>query len=202
MTLEVLSQQPIFFYVFIPLLIFFARVIDVTIGTIRIVFVSKGHKLLAAILGFFEVFIWVIVIGQVMQNVHAFHYYVAYAGGFAAGNYVGLSIEERLAVGNQLIRVITKQSGLELIKNLNAAGFGATLITAKGATGKVNVIYSVVKRSNVRKALTVIEEFNPQAFYSIEDVRRLSAGVFPVREKPFRGTNKRFSVFKRWRKGK
>ncbi len=106
----------LFVYVLIPLLIFLARVTDVTLGTIRIVFVAKGYKFLSAVLGFFEVFIWLVAVSKIFENLDNWFYYIAYAGGFAAGNYVGLLIEERMAIGYVNIRIVTKQSGEELAK--------------------------------------------------------------------------------------
>jgi uncharacterized protein YebE (UPF0316 family) len=107
----------LFGYLILPLLIFFARICDVSIGTMRIIFVSKGKKNIAPLLGFFEVLIWIIVISKIMQNLNNYVNYVAYAAGFATGNLVGMIIEEKLAVGVQMIRVccrflITRDMGL------------------------------------------------------------------------------------------
>ena len=93
--------------IIIPLLIFVARIFDVTLGTIRIILVSRGVKIPAALLGFFEVLIWLIAIGRVMQNLNNVSNYIAYAGGFAMGNFVGIYIENKLAMGLLSIRVVT-----------------------------------------------------------------------------------------------
>ncbi|HER42916.1 MAG TPA: hypothetical protein ENO08_00460, partial [Candidatus Eisenbacteria bacterium] len=82
-------DSELFKWVVLPLLIILARVIDVTIGTIRIVFVSRGHKVIAPILGFFEVLIWLLAIGQIMRNLSNFMCYIAYGTGFALGTYMG-----------------------------------------------------------------------------------------------------------------
>ena len=95
-----------FTFVVLPALIFIARVCDVTIGTLRIISVSRGYKFLAPVFGFFEVLIWIVVIGKVMQNLGNVFCYIGYAGGFATGNLVGIIIEERLAMGILLIRII------------------------------------------------------------------------------------------------
>ncbi len=166
-------------YLILPLLIFFARICDVTIGTIRIVFVSKGHKRIAPILGFFEVFIWIVAISQIMSNLNNFICYFAYAAGFATGNYVGLLVEERIAVGNLMIRVITSKDGDVLAKILNLHGFGVTIVDAEGSSGKVNIIYSLVHRTNITSALKLIKDFNSEIFYSIEDIRDVNSGIFP-----------------------
>lgn len=184
-------------YLVLPILIFLARICDVTIGTIRIVYVSKGRKSIAPFLGFFEVFIWIIAISQIMSNLNNFVCYFAYAAGFATGNYVGLLIEERLAVGNLMIRIITNKDGDTLAKTLNAHGYGATIIDAEGSGGKVNIIYSLVYRTNISSALEIIKNFNPDIFYSIEDVRDVSSGIFPEKTPMYS-----IKLFRHWRKGK
>lgn len=169
-----------FTYIVLPALIFLARVCDVTIGTIRIIFVSRGHKFLAPLIGFFEILIWLVAIGKIFENLNNITCYIAYAGGFAAGNFVGIYIEERLAMGTLIIRVITRKGASELITGLRSAGYGATSIAAQGGSGTVSVIYSVIKRSDLDDVVATIKKFNPKAFYSIEDVRFVSEGVFPL----------------------
>jgi uncharacterized protein YebE (UPF0316 family) len=187
----------IYLYLVLPLLIFFARIIDVTLGTMRIILVSKGQRVIAPILGFFEVFIWIIAIGQIFGNINNFACYFGYAAGFAMGNYVGMRLEEHLAMGNILIRVISSKDGDILIKNLNKKGYGATMVEGEGSAGKVQLIYSIVSRENLPDVVSVIQEFNPKAFYSIEDIRKVSSGIFPSKS-PLHKLN----PFKRWRKGK
>jgi len=190
----------IFSYGLLPLLIFIARICDVSIGTIRIIFVSKGRKYIAPILGFFEVLIWITAISKIMQNLDNYVNYIAYAAGFATGNFVGMIIEEKLAVGFQMIRVFTYQNGPGLVQSLNIGGFGATSVEAHGAKEKVHIIYTIVQRTELQRVLNIIDEFNPRAFYTIEDIRTVNEGIFPVRKRnpiiPF--TN----VIMEWRKGK
>jgi len=189
-----------FTFVLLPVLIFIARICDVTLGTIRIIFVSRGQKILAPLVGFVEILIWLVAIGKIMQNMGNVYCYLAYAAGFAAGNFIGIYIEEKLAMGVLLIRIITKQQATELIAGLNSEGYGATSIAAQGSTGRVSIVYSVINRGDLEHVVEIIKQFNPKAFYSIEDVRFVSQGVFPLRvtlpEKHF------FSLFRRFRKGK
>lgn len=184
----------------IPVLIFLARICDVSIGTIRIIFVSKGNKRIAPILGFFEVLIWITAISKIMQNLDNYVNYVAYAAGFATGNFVGMIIEEKLAVGIQMIRIITHQSGNELVQSLNSKGYGATSVEAKGAKEKVHLIYSIVQRQELDRVIQIIDTVNPKAFYTIEDIRSVNEGIFvPTKQRyvfPF--TN----ILRQWRKGK
>ncbi|PLX04191.1 MAG: hypothetical protein C0595_04275 [Marinilabiliales bacterium] len=163
-----------FTYGTLPFLIFLSRIIDVSLDTLRIVFISKGDKLIAPILGFFEILIWLMAITRIMQNLDNISCYLAYAGGFAAGNYIGLKIEEKLAMGIQMFRIITQKDASLLIEYLSESGFGATAIEASGINGKVHVIYSVVKRSENMKMIEIINKFNPNAFYSIEDIRKVN----------------------------
>ncbi|KDE55539.1 DUF2179 domain-containing protein [Methanoculleus sp. MH98A] len=166
--------------VVVPVFIFLARICDVTIGTMRIIFVSRGMKVAAPILGFAEIFIWIVAIGQIFQNLTNPLNYFAYAAGFAAGNYIGMLVEERLAMGLALIRIITQRDATNLIDYLRAAGYGVTVLDAHGKQGPGKVIFSVVKRKNMGDVEDAIHEFNPKAFYSIEDVRRAAEGTFPV----------------------
>jgi uncharacterized protein YebE (UPF0316 family) len=167
-----LFDDPEFFaLVILPALIFLARILDVTFGTLRIIFVSRGLGVLAALVGFFEVLIWILAIGQVMQNLQNWITYVAYALGFSAGNYVGVLIERRIAIGNLIVRIITRREANELVNFLWKAGYGVTSVDAMGETGPVKVIFSIVKRKKLPEVLAIIKRYNPNAFYTIEDVR-------------------------------
>lgn len=189
-----------FTYGVLPLLIFLARICDVSIGTMRIIFVSKGKKNIAPFLGFFEVLIWIIAISKIMQNLDNYLNYIAYAAGFATGNFVGMMIEEKLAIGIQMIRVFISENGMELVKTLNSNGFGATTVEAHGAKEKVHIIYTIVHRNEMEQVLEVINAFNPRAFYTIEDVKAVNEGIFTPRKQnsgfPF--TN----IIRGWRPGK
>jgi len=160
-------------FVLLPLMIFFARICDVSLGTLRIVMISKGQKRIAPFLGFFEVLIWLLAIGKIMQNLDNWACYISYAGGYATGNYIGMLIEEKLAVGIVKLEIITGSDSGRLINALILAGYGITHhIATGGASGEgVSVIYSVVQRNDVNKVVSLIREYNPTAFYSIGDVR-------------------------------
>jgi len=183
-------------YLVLPFLIFCARICDVTIGTLRIIFVSKGHKKVAPILGFFEVFIWVIAISQIMSNLNNFACYFGYAAGFATGNYIGMLVEERIAVGKLFIRIITSADGTTLVKLLNSNGFGATTVKAEGGRGGVNMVYSVINRKRLDEIQKILLDFDPKLFYTIEDVRKANAGIFPE------SFSSKIPLFSRRRRGK
>lgn len=183
-------DSSVFTYGILPALIFLSRILDVTIGTLRIVMVSKGQKVWAPILGFFEVLIWLIAISKIFQNLDNWVCYVTYAAGFAAGNYIGLILEERLAVGIVKIQIITRKKASKLIQNLTDAGYGLTHHEAQGSSETVNIIYTIILRTEVQKVKDIVNLTNPKAFYSVEDVKSVSKGVFPIK------------TSSRWRKGK
>lgn len=165
-------------WVVLPCIIFFSRVCDVSLGTLRHVFISKGFRKIVPLLGFFEVLIWIVVVAQVMKNLNNIACYLAWAGGFATGTYVGLRIEERLALGLQVIRIISNQNFDLLIKALKADNHGVTIVDAQGAVGPVKMIFTIIKRKNVRAVEKMIMQCNPTAFYSIEDIKNANQGVF------------------------
>lgn len=160
--------------VFVPVFIFFARILDVSIGTLRIMFVSKGFRGKATILGFFEVLIWIIIVAQIFQNLDNWMNYVAFAGGFAAGNYVGMLIEEKMKMGTQIFRIITNKESSILFEKLKESGFRATAIDGEGTTGPVKVIFTVAKRKRWKELAELISLYAPESFYSVEDVRYTS----------------------------
>ena len=165
---------------FLPLLIFLARVCDVTLGTLRIIFVSKGRKNLAPIVAFFEVLIWIIVISELLSHANNLFSYVCYAGGYATGSYVGIYVEERIAMGIQLIQVYTKKSGDGLVRLLNQENFGATVIQGEGVNGAVSIVQTVVNRKNMTRVKTIINQFDPDVFYVMTDTKTVQRGIFPI----------------------
>lgn len=166
-------------WVMLPVLIFCARVVDVSIGTVRIIFIAKGMRFWAPFLGFFEVLIWLIAISQIMQNLSNPATYLAYAFGFAMGNYVGMSIEHKLAMGLAMIRVITNRDATELLEHLRGKDFSVTDVAAEGNRGPVKVLFSIIKRKEIPGMVNVIQQFNPHAFYTIEDISFVSEGKMP-----------------------
>ncbi len=168
-------------YLWLPILIFFSRLFDVTLGTIRHIFIAKGYKRIVPMLGFVEVLIWIIVVKQILNGINTWPCYIAWAGGFAAGNYVGLIIEERIALGMQIIRIITNLDHAPLVEALSKSNHGVTILDAAGSKGPVKLIFTIVKRENVQDIEDIIHEHNPSAFYSVEDVKDTSMGVFRSR---------------------
>lgn len=184
--MELLNNPTLSLYI-TPILIFFMRVTDVSIGTVRIIMVSRGRKLIAPALGFVEIMIWLYAISNIVQNADNIWFYLAYAAGFSAGNFLGIIVEERLALGVGMVRVVTRKRAAELIGSLRSFGYGVTAVVGEGAEGPVDIIYTVVQRSEIPKVLEQIQKFNPRAFYVVEDVR--SASVIHGGATPGLGTN-------------
>ncbi|MBN1362919.1 MAG: DUF2179 domain-containing protein [Sedimentisphaerales bacterium] len=182
MNSAVLAESYVFSWVVLPVLIFLARICDVSLGTVRLIFVSRGFRYLAPVIGFFEVLIWILAIGQIMQNLANPICYLAYAGGFATGNYIGIIIAERLSLGVVLIRVITQKEADSLVARLRERGYGVTSIDGQGSSGPVQVIFTIVPRREVDPVVGLIKQCNPHAFYSIEEVDFVERGVFPLRK--------------------
>lgn len=168
----------IFTWVILPVLIFFARILDQSIGTMRLIFLSKGMKSIAPFLGFFEVIIWLLAIGQIMQHLDNWLCYVAYGAGFAMGNFIGITLEERLSIGTSIIRVILSSQSPELIAALKLHNFGLTILDADGSKGKVKILFSIIRRKEIPAFLKTLHDHHPTAFYTIEDVKAAKEGVF------------------------
>ncbi len=160
-------------YIVLPLLIFFARVADVSLGTIRIIFISKGFKLLSFVVGFFEVLIWILAISQIFSDLTNPWLILAYALGFATGNYVGICLDEKISIGNSMIRIIIRKNSKKLIGELKKKGYQMTVIDGQSGdqeTG-VKMILMVVRRKEIKKIFELIKKINPKAFFTVEDIR-------------------------------
>lgn len=177
---EVLNSEAFALYG-VPILICLARILDVSIGTVRIIFVSKGLRFFASILGFFEVSIWLLAITKVMASLgeNPINFF-AYALGFSLGNYFGIYFENRIALGMVVVRIITKRDSHALVAALRALRYSVTVTDAEGNNGAVNVVFTVIKRADVAGVIKLIGEYNPLAVYSIEDVRHASDPTFPI----------------------
>jgi uncharacterized protein YebE (UPF0316 family) len=114
-----------------------------------------------------------------MQNLNSPACFIAYAGGFVFGNFLGIRIEEKLAIGNLVVRIIAKNNTDALVADLRAANYGATRVNGEGATGPVQVIFTIIQRKELLRVVALIKRFNPRAFYSVEDIRSASEGIFP-----------------------
>jgi uncharacterized protein YebE (UPF0316 family) len=162
----------------LPLMVFLAELSVVTVGTIRIIFVARGMKRLAPVLGIFEVSIWLFAIGQIMKNLSDLSCYFAFASGFGVGTYLGILIENKLALGDVMVLITSHRETEPLIENLKQANFGVTRLDAQGATGPVQVVSSVIKRKELEAVVAIIKAFDCKAFYSVNELQSAEQGVF------------------------
>jgi uncharacterized protein YebE (UPF0316 family) len=176
-----MSASDWYAWVILPLLVFASRVADVTLGTLRIIFTSRGQRKFAPLLGFVEVLIWIVMVSQIVKNAHSLTAYIGYAAGFATGTYVGMLIEERMAMGTLVLRIILAKGADELTSALRTSGFGVTSVSGEGAQGAVRLLYTVVPRKNLSLVTGIIHQICPGAFFSIEEVRSSEMGIFPRR---------------------
>ena len=153
---------------FLPIVVFLAEMTVVTISTMRIICISRGYKNWAAGLGFFEVSIWLFAIGQVMSNLDRPLCFAGFAGGFVTGNYLGMTLEQRIAFGSVLVRVITGRDSSRLVELLRSCGCGVTRVGAHGLQGPVEIVFTVIQRRRLGHVLAVIRQFDADAFYSID----------------------------------
>lgn len=183
--MDILSDQP----GLLALAIFLARILDVSIGTLRTILIIRGHRVEGAVLGFFEILIWVGAAAQVITRLEEWYLVLAYAGGFATGNYVGSWLESRLALGSEIVRAIST-AGVNLRERLDQEGFGVVALAGQAAGGTpVEVLFVVESRRRVPRLLHVIEEADPECVYSISDVRQPArrTPVFSTRRPLLRG---------------
>jgi uncharacterized protein YebE (UPF0316 family) len=165
-------SETAFSYVLLPLLIFLARIGDVSINTIRIIYVLGGRRLTATLLGFFESFIWLMAIRQIFEHLDNWICYVAYPAGFAAGIFVGMIIEERIAYGKVIVRIITRKEINGLLQFLNSKRFRYTHVSAEGPDGHENLVFTVLERDELENLLFKLKAILPTAFYTVEKVNR------------------------------
>lgn len=175
-------SSDLFLWAVLPLGIFISRIIDQSIGTLRLIFSAKGLKRLSPFFAFFESFIWLIAISQIMKHLDNLLCFVAFAGGYAAGNYVGIWLEEKISIGNVVIRLIPKMDTTLLIRHLRELNYGVTVVDVDGTLGPTKMLFTTVRRKDAGKVIEIIKEYNPTAFYTIDEVRVVSEGYFSSTE--------------------
>ncbi|MBN1489469.1 MAG: hypothetical protein JXA69_06075 [Phycisphaerae bacterium] len=162
-----------------PMFIFLARLTDVSIGTLRTMCVVRGMRWLAPILGFFEITIWITAVSGVLTHLDHWYNILAYAGGFAAGNSLGILLEQKIAIGMQAIRLISKGRSAAVAEGLRLAGFVVTEITGHGNAGDVSLSIVVVPRRYTPVVLKVAHGVDPDVLSSIEDLRSATLHYYP-----------------------
>lgn len=160
------------------LFIFFARNIDVSLGTLRTILLVKGQRKIAAFIGFFEVMIYLVVLGNVVGNIDKPILIVAYGLGYASGNVIGSKLEERLSIGRVLVQIILKDLGCQLVNALRDAGFGVTIFEGHGMEGSSYMLNVITERKKLKEMQKIINEQDMGAFVTTMDVRSSLGGYF------------------------
>lgn len=178
-----LFDNDTFTFIVLPILIFLFRIVDQSIGTLRLIFAAKGLKRLAPFFAFFESFIWLVAIGQIMKHLDNIYCYLAFAGGYAVGNFFGILLEEKLSIGTVVIRVIPKKDTTALIQHLRELNFGVTVVPVDGMMGPTKMLFTTIRRKEAGRVIEIIKQFNPTAFYTIDEVKVVSGGFFDRKSK-------------------
>ncbi|MFX0101070.1 MAG: DUF2179 domain-containing protein [Candidatus Hodarchaeota archaeon] len=165
--------------IIMPILIFCARFTDVTLMTMRIIFTSQGKDKIAPIIGFIEVFIWLVAMGQIFKNITNIFYYIAYSAGFATGNWTGIHIERKLKIGYYNLQIISEREPSLITSTLKSKGYGITSMIAEGQRKRVNMIFIVIKKKNFDEVTKLVEDNYPNAFVTILNVQSIKGGIFP-----------------------
>ena len=166
-------SSALFVYAVVPLLIMLSRVVDVSLGTVRIILANRGIKVYAAFIGFFEVLIWLVVITTILNNLNNVVSYVAYAAGFAAGTYLGIRIEERIAIGQVRLRIITRKNIEKMIDELKPTRYVFVSDSTKSSEGRIRIINAFLERKDLTQVIEHVKELDPEAFYTVEDLKMI-----------------------------
>lgn len=167
-------------FILIPLLIFFGRIIDVSLGTVRMITVISGHRYVSALLGFVEVLVWVLAAGSAVGRLDEPLAVLGFAGGFAVGTLVGMTIEQRMAIGYRIVRVINPDATCDLSASLREQGYRATRLSGEEQDGPVEIVFVPVKRKKVPAVLEHVSSTCPDSFASVERAERISEAFSPT----------------------
>jgi len=166
----------------VSLFIFFARVVDMSLATLRILMIIKGRSFLAAIIGFGEAGLYIIALSEVVRHLDNYINLFFYAAGFAVGTYVGGVIEDRIALGHVNVQIISVEFHERLQNLLRENGFGVTTVEGCGKDGIHNILYILLKRKDLPRLMKLIEKEDKKAFVSVMDTRKIIGGFFPRRK--------------------
>ena len=166
-----------------PLFIFMFRIADVSCDTMRVILAVRGKRVIAAFLGFFQALIWILAVGTVIKHLDSVPHVIAYAAGFGMGTFVGVTIENAVAYGLATVRIVSSHGGVEIASALRDAGYGVTEFPGYGRDGKVEIVNTVVRRSEIEKVREIVEKWDAKAFFTVEEPRVLMGGSFATRER-------------------
>lgn len=167
-----------------PLIIFTLRIVDVSLATLRMLMIMRGRKLIAPLIGVVEVLVWIFAVGNAIRFLESPLHLAGYAGGFAVGNFVGLKVEEKLALGTSAVRVLSRHGGVEIAEALRERGFGVTEFSGQGREGTVEMVYAVIRRRDLPSVYEQIRIWDPDAFVTVEEPKAIQRGwMFQKRRK-------------------
>jgi len=164
-------------------LIFLARLTDVSMGTMRTLLIVRGRRGIASISAFFEIMIWLAAASRVFADLNNWYYMIAYALGFASGNFLGSYIEEKVALGHMFAYIIPKKRGFDMAHELRKAGFGVTVMYGKGLRGPEPVCNVIFRRRDEKRLISLIKKHDPKSFYTLMDVRAERGGYIHTERK-------------------
>jgi len=164
------------------LLIFCLRIVDVSCDTMRVLFTIRGRRAIAGMLGFFQALIWIFAVGTAIQHLDSWWHILGYAGGYATGTMVGITIEQAVAYGVSTVRIISRHGGVEIAEALRDRGYGVTEIAGHGREGTVEIVNCVVHRNHLEDVMTIVDRFDADAFVTVEEPKILRGGSFATRE--------------------
>ena len=164
------------------ILIFFIRIVDVSCDTMRVIFAIRGKRGVAAMLGFIQAFVWIFAVGAAIKHLDSIWHILGYAGGYATGTYVGVTIERAIAYGVATVRVVSKHAGVEIAEALREHGYGVTEFQGFGRDGAVEIMNSVIHRRHLDDVLAIVEKWDPEAFVTVEEPKVLRGGSLATRD--------------------
>jgi len=164
------------------LLIFSLRIIDVSCDTMRVLFTVRGKRAIAGLLGFFQALIWIFAVGTAIKFLNSWMHVLGYAAGYATGTMVGITIEQAVAYGVSTVRIISRAGGVEIAEALRDCGYGVTEFGGYGREGPVEIINSVVHRNDLDEVMRIVDQWDKDAFVTVEDPKILRGGSFATRE--------------------
>jgi uncharacterized protein YebE (UPF0316 family) len=165
-----------------PIVIFLLRIVDVTLDTMRVLFMVRGRRLPAGILGFLMALVWIIAVGNAMKHLDSVWHILGYAAGYGTGTMVGITIENAVAFGLVQLRIVSKHGGVEIAEALRERGYGVTEFSGFGRDSAVEIVQSVVQRAHLDDALDIVDRFDDTAFVTVEDPQVLRGGSVVSRE--------------------
>lgn len=164
------------------LLIFCLRIVDVSCDTMRVLFAVRGKRAVAGFLGFFQALIWIFAVATAIKYLDSWIHILGYAGGYATGTMVGISIEGMVAYGLNQVRIVSMHGGVEIAEALRERGYGVTEFSGFGREGGVEIVESVVQRAHMDEVMAIVDRFDPGAFVTVEEPKVLRGGSVATRD--------------------